>query len=94
MNIARLGCLLPLLLAGCASIAEPETQGWRPLFDGRSLAGWTPKISGHALGEDPYGTFRAEDGVIRVTYEGYDGFKGRFGHLVHERPASAFRIRF
>jgi hypothetical protein len=86
--------LLPLLAASCAS-APREEAGWRPIFDGRSLAGWTPKITGHALGEDPIGTFSVQGGAIRVSYDGYGGrFAGRFGHLAFERPVSAFRIRF
>jgi len=75
--------------AGPASAAE-----WRPLFDGRSLAGWTAKITGHALGEDPLRTFSAKDGAIRVSYGRYRGrFGGRFGHLAYRVPFTAYRLR-
>lgn len=89
--------LLPFVLiaAGCAhSPSAGAESGWQPLFDGRTLDGWTPKIAGHALGEDPYRTFRVEKGAIRVSYDGYDGFKGRFGHLAFRTPYSAYRLRF
>jgi hypothetical protein len=88
----RLALLLLSLPASCAS--SPEADGWRPLFDGRSLAGWTTKITGLPLGEDPLRTFRAEDGAIRVSYERYDRFEKRFGHLAYRTPYSAYRLRF
>lgn len=84
--------LLPLLLAACAS--PPKESEWQPLFDGRSLAGWTPKIAGLPLGEDPLGTFVAEEGAIRVSYDRYDRFAGRFGHLAYRTPFGAYRVRF
>lgn len=84
--------VLCMALAACAT--PPAESGWQPLFDGKSLAGWTPKITGSALGEDPLGTFVAEDGAIRVRYDRYDGFKGRFGHLAYRTPFSAYRVRF
>ena len=64
-----------------------------PLFNGRDLSGWTPKIRGHSLGEDPYGTFRVDDGLLTVGYEAYDGFQGRFGHLFHETAYADYDLR-
>lgn len=71
------------------AIAELDGPRWRPLFNGRDLTGWIPKIRGHAAGEDPYGTFRVEDGLLTVGYEGYARFDDRFGHLFHEVPLGA-----
>ena len=68
-------------------------EGWTPLFNGKDLTGWTPKIVGHPLGEDPYGTVRVEDGMIRIGYDGYDPpFNGRFCHLFYEKPFSKYRL--
>ena len=41
--------------------AEPDNDGWRPLFDGRSFAGW------RGLGRDslPQGHWIIEQGSIR-----------------------------
>ena len=89
--LRSLSLLLLPLLAACAT---PSEEGWQPLFDGKSLAGWTPKITGYALGEDPLRTFRVENGAIKVSYENYDGFKGRFGHIAYRSPFSAYRVRF
>jgi hypothetical protein len=79
-----------LLAAGPAGADEP---GWTPLFDGKSLEGWTPKVVGEPLGQDARRTFRAEDGVIRVSYEGYEDFDGKFGHLFYRAPFRDYRLR-
>ncbi len=63
------------------------------LFDGRSLEGWTPKIRGYAAGANYRETFRAEDGAIRVSYEDYDQFGERFGHLFYKTPFTSYRLR-
>ncbi|UCC25013.1 MAG: DUF1080 domain-containing protein [Gemmatimonadales bacterium] len=81
----------PVPLRGQDALPPPDS-GWTPLFNGRDLSGWTPKIRGYALGEDPLGTFRVEEGLLTVGYEGYDTFQERFGHLFHETPYSAYRL--
>src|SRR3954469_7364942 len=88
--------LLALFAASCSHLpAQGGDGGWRPLFDGRSLAGWTPKITGYAAGEDPLRTFAVQGGAIKVSYARYDGaFRGRFGHLAYRTPFSAYRLRF
>lgn len=98
--------ILPIMLASLADEptqppAAPENPltastpppGWTPLFDGKSLKGWTPKIAGHDLGEDPYKTVRVEDGLLRVSYDGYEApFAGRFLHLFHESPFDSYDL--
>ena len=80
-------------LGGCASDGGEARDGWRPLFDGRTLDGWTPKIFGYPVGEDPLNTFRVENGVIVVGYGAYqDGFKNRFGHLFYKTPFKSYRF--
>jgi len=89
----RWAALLFLALSGCAHAPDVGAK-WVSLFDGKTLKGWTPKISGYALGEDPMRTFRAEDGVIRVSYDRYtDGFRKRFGHLAYRTPFGPYRLR-
>jgi hypothetical protein len=81
--------------ADCQGDRQPsgESDGWVPLFNGRDLDGWTPKNTGSALGEDPLGTFRVEDGLLTVGYQEYDTFDGRFGHLFWAEPLSHYRLR-
>ncbi|HBY59536.1 MAG TPA: DUF1080 domain-containing protein [Solibacterales bacterium] len=82
---------LPTFLFILAPLSAPAQQ-WQPLFNGKNLDGWTPKITGYALGEDPLNTFRVENGVIRVGYEKYGPFNNRFGHLFYKRKFSHYRI--
>ncbi|MCH2135609.1 MAG: DUF1080 domain-containing protein [Phycisphaerales bacterium] len=72
--------------ATAAISAKSPPPGWTSLFDGKSLNGWTPKIAGHALGEDPYNSLKVEDGLLRVGYDGYEGpYNGRFMHVFHDK---------
>ncbi|WP_153555214.1 methionine-R-sulfoxide reductase [Roseimaritima sediminicola] len=66
---------------------------WVPLFNGKDLSGWTPKIRYHAAGENFANTFRVEDGLLKVRYDGYDQFDETFGHLFYETPYSHYRLR-
>ena len=74
-----------------AEASKPEP--WMPLFNGRNLDGWTPKITGYELGENVAQTFRVETGVLRVVYEGYTEFGGKFGHLFYKTPFSNYILR-
>ena len=81
--------VLSLLLGSAA----PREQEWRSLFNGEDLTGWTVKITGYDLGEDPLRTFRVEDGLLTVGYERYDVFGQRFGHLFYDQPFSSYVLR-
>ena len=65
---------------------------WIQLFDGESLEGWTPKIRGRQLGDDPLRTFRVDDGKLVVRYDGNDAFDEQFGHLFWREPRSHYVI--
>jgi hypothetical protein len=51
------------------------------------------KIQGFELDDNHNETFRVEDGVLVVSYDEYDQFEGRFGHLFYETPFSHYRLR-
>jgi hypothetical protein len=83
-----------LLATSCAVGQDRHEQGdWISLFNGEDLTGWTPKIKGYELGENPGNTFRVEDGVLKVAYDQYDKFEGKFGHLFYKTPFSHYRLR-
>ena len=82
------------LLAAAPRAAPARDPAWQRIFDGRTLDGWTPKITGRKLGEDPNGMFTVQDGAIRVSYAKGTTFGGEFGHLFWKAPLSAYRIRF
>jgi 3-keto-disaccharide hydrolase len=82
-----------LLLAPWDQAAEPEKKEWIQLFNGKNLDGWTPKITGYALGENFADTFRVEGGLLKVAYDGYgDGFANRFGHLFYGQSFSHYIV--
>lgn len=73
--------------------AEPAPTEWVSLFNGVDLTGWSPKIRGYENGENFAGTFRVEDGVIKVGYQGYDQFGERFGHLFYREKFSHYLLK-
>ena len=80
--------------AGCASQASGSNEPrWISLFNGKNLKGWHPKITGYELDDNFGNTFRVEDGVLRVCYDQYEKFDGKFGHLFYETPFSHYRMR-
>ena len=86
--------LLILALIGTGRAAETAADGqWIQLFNGKNLDGWTPKIAGYEAGENFGNTFRVEDGVLKVAYDQYDRFGGRFGHLFYREPFSHYLLR-
>ena len=71
-----------------------QPEEWVPLFNGKNLAGWTPKIRGYEVGDNFGGTFRVEKGVLKVAYDKYEGaFQDRFGHLFYHQPYSHYVLR-
>lgn len=90
---AATALLLALLAAPALAQEEASDDGWIALFNGKDLTGWAPKVTGYELGENPGDTFRVEDGVLKVSYDAYDDFGGKFGHLFYEQPFSKYRLR-
>jgi hypothetical protein len=72
--------------------AAATNEGWIQLFNGRDLNDWQVKITGYPLGENFGNTFRVEDGLLQVRYDGYDSFNERFGHIFHNRPFSHYLL--
>lgn len=82
-----------LLTSAALSAQQTAPNGWISLFNGRDLEGWTPKIAGYELGDNYANTFRVEDGVLKVSYDGYDGFRERYGHLFYKEKFSSYVLR-
>jgi hypothetical protein len=80
-------------LALALALTADPAAGWEPLFNGKDLAGWTPKIKGHPLGANHNDTFRVADGCIQVRYDKYQKFDETFGHLFYKEPFGKYRIR-
>ncbi len=76
-----------------SSSSNASEEKWIQLFNGKDLEGWIPKIRYHELGENYANTFRVEDGILKVGYEGYSEFAETFGHLFYKESFSNYRIR-
>lgn len=77
-----------------ADDGDAKAEGeWVSLFDGKTLEGWTPKIRTHAVGENYANTFRVEDGLLTVSYDGYEDFNKQYGHLFYKTPYSHYRMK-
>jgi 3-keto-disaccharide hydrolase len=84
--------LAALLCAAPFAIADDDGE-WTPLFNGKDLDGWIPKIRGYETGVNFGNTFRVEDGLLTVSYDQYETFDNRFGHLFYDTPFSHYRLR-
>jgi hypothetical protein len=101
MNLTGLR-FAPVLAVVCAGAFAQQTppanpdadkEEWQVLFNGKDLAGWTPKIAKHDLGDNFGNTFRVEGGLLKVRYDKYKGgFDGQFGHLFWKDPYYYYRI--
>jgi hypothetical protein len=79
---------------GLALVQAPAIQeaDWVQLFNGRHLDGWDVKITGRDLNDNWHNTFRVNDGLLQVRYDGYDAFDNRFGHIFYRAPFSYYIV--
>lgn len=75
-------------------ITEYKEKGiWIQLFNGKDLNDWTCKFAGKHLNENYKNTFRVEDGLLKVSYDEYDIFNNKFGHLFYKSEFSNYKLR-
>ncbi len=87
--------ILVTMLMSVASLAaqnNSDQQKWIQLFNGKNLDGWRVKITGHDLDDNFANTFRVEDGLLKVVYDGYDSFNGQFGHIFYDKKFSCYIV--
>jgi len=94
---------LALLLLSVTTITaqtpKPKKQAasqreWVSLFNGKDLTGWDIKIAGQPLNDNYKNTFRVDSGMIRVMYDQYSTFDGKFGHMYFNKPYAYYILRF
>ncbi len=82
--------------------ASPETEQanttpenkWETIFNGENLEGWIVKVKGHPLNENFANTFRINDGMLSIRYDGYgDDFDERFGAIYFGKELSNYRLK-
>ena len=75
------------------SLDNKVAEKWTSLFNGKDLNNWIVKIKGYPLNENINNTFRVENGVIKVSYDGYENFNETYGHLFYKTSFSNYRLR-
>ena len=70
----------------------PTSKDWIQAFNGKNLDGWVVKITGYPLGENFGNTFRVEDGLLKVSYDQYPEFGGKFGHIFYRTKFSHYIV--
>ena len=68
-------------------------KSWKQLFNGKDLDNWVVKINKHELGNNFKNTFGVENGLLKVSYDGYDNFSNQFGHLFYKTPFTNYKLR-
>jgi hypothetical protein len=86
--ISKIVVVAVLCVLGMKSVAAE----WAPIFNGKDLEGWTPKIKGQKAGENYKNTFRVENGLLKVDYSGYKAFGEQFGHIFYKANVSHYRV--
>jgi len=95
---------LAVLVSACTSkpktnnteeqvVEKSAEENWIQLFNGKDLNDWDIKFKGHELGDNYNNTFRVEDGMLRVSYENWDEWNGKFGHIFYKGEFSHYRLR-
>ena len=79
------------LLTGATEMRLPQGD-WIQLFNGRDLSNWVVKIAKHDVGDNFASTFRVENGVLKVGYDGYGSFSSQFGHLFYRQPFENYHL--
>lgn len=67
-------------------------KGWIDLFNGKDLNDWNIKISKHDYKDNYANTFRVEDGLMKVSYDGYGDFDQQYGHIFYKKPFSYYLL--
>ena len=85
---------------GCKKSTSPKikidvnsSENWKSLFNGENLDDWIVKINGYKLHDNHLNTFRAENGILKVSYDQYDNFTDEFGHLFYKTPFTNYRLK-
>lgn len=89
-------CILSFSLINTFCAGEKEDGNddvWIKLFNGKDLEGWKIKITGYDLNENFGNTFRVEDGILKVSYDQYNSFDGKFGHIFYKDKFSHYILR-
>jgi hypothetical protein len=91
---SRIPLVAVLLFSGAVAFGQndPNRKDWIQAFNGKNLDGWIMKITGYPLGENYGNTFRVENGLLKVSYDQYQEFGNRFGHIFYRTKFSHYIV--
>ena len=92
MSVLVRGAVVALLLVARNANAQQPQGEWLRLFNGRDLSNWIVKIAKHDVGENYANTFRVENGILRVAYDGYSSLNSQFGHIFYRQSFSSYHL--
>lgn len=81
-----------ITLISCSESKDNSNQ-WISLFNGKDLTGWKIKFAGHDLNDNYKNTFQVKDGLLKVSYDNYENFDEKFGHIFYDQKFSNYIIR-
>lgn len=99
---AAINSALLLSLASCVQVdqevvkteqTDNQKDEWISLFNGKDLSGWHIKFKGHPLDENYLDTFGVKDGKLIVSYDNYQNFDDKFGHIFYQKPFSSYILK-
>ena len=82
-----------LVLTLTFSCKQKNDSEWIPIFNGKDLEGWSPKFTGEAYGVNYLNTFQVKEGKLIASYDDYDTFDNKFGHIFYREKLSRYRLR-
>ena len=85
--------LILLGILSLVTVSSHAQKGWIDLFNGKDLKDWTVKIAKHDVGDNYANTFRVEEGMLKVSYDGYDNFDKQYGHIFYKKPFSYYLLK-
>lgn len=84
-------CIL-FICCGIFSQKDQPADNWIQLFNSKDIRDWRPKITGYPLNENYGNTYRVENGILKVGYDGYSKFENKFGHLFYKEKYSHYLL--
>lgn len=92
-KIALLSVLaIVLFMSSCQQKSDPAKEEWLQLFNKKDISDWRVKIKGYALDNNFGNTFRVQDSLLTVSYDQYDSFRTRYGHIFYKEKFSFYKI--
>jgi hypothetical protein len=70
------------------------TETWENLLDKNHINKWNIKIRGEDYNYNYLNTFKLTDSMIEVSYDKYETFNQKFGHIFYSDSLSFYKLEF